>query len=51
MNFFLLTLAQGIEFIAVILQLPSVLLFDLSRVLLSVYNGMNNNGADENGDE
>ena len=44
MNFFITALSQGLEFIAIILQLPSVLLMDISGLLLSLQGAMNNGG-------
>lgn len=47
MNFFITALSQGLEFIAIILQLPSVLLMDISGLLLSLQGAMNNGGNQE----
>ena len=47
-NYFVLALAQGLEFIAVLLQLPSVLVADLSQVFYNLAGVNNLNSGDGN---
>lgn len=48
-NTFLLALAEGLEFVAVILQLPSILIGEISNLFynLSRVNNEENDGEDE----
>lgn len=45
-NVFTLALAEGLEFIAVVLQLPSVLFGELSRFFYSLSRAENNEDND-----
>lgn len=45
---YLLKFANGIEFIAVVLELPSVLLSDTSAILRHIANKNNSDKQDEN---
>ena len=48
-NIFLLALAQGFEFLAVVAQLPSIILMEVSRFFYSTcgLNNEDNTGEDE----
>ena len=48
-NIFTLALAEGLEFVAVVLQLPSIIVGELSRFFYSLSRAAENN--EDNADE